>query len=194
MAGTILAICGASGSGKTTLAMRLERLGVCRVPSCTTRLRRVDEPKSSAIFVTSIEYQAMLACGDLLATVDFGGARYGIARSLLADSLHEPVVVVVEPTGLAPLKEFADDHGVPFCALYLEASPALCAGRLAAHPERMSRDAAGPVRQNWKLAWPYNRCVSATDPDRAFRECLDLLAFPQPALSMVAADIQPQPV
>ena len=149
---TVIMLMGKSGSGKSYLE---RALGYCsslrfkKVVSHTTRSQRAGEHHARDYhFVPDNEFDKLVEDGDLIQTTEFGGHRYGSAKSEYT-TVEEFLTLVVVPksaqTFIPVLKETFPDINI--CLVYFDISePQLrCNMRIRGDREdyindRLSRD------------------------------------------------------
>lgn len=98
---------GPSGTGKTTLAKELPQ----RVPqlrravTCTTRAPRPGEHEGvDYYFVTSEQFDFLLASGKLLESTTYGGNRYGLPADQFVGLQDHDVLCVLDMVGVENLR------------------------------------------------------------------------------------------
>ena len=100
----IFVLVGPSASGKSTVAqMLVERLGVRRAVTTTTRHQRRGEPFDAYHFVTLWEFNIE----DMVEYKDYANNRYGLTKSE-ADASN---LVIMEPVGAQRLQAYCREKG-----------------------------------------------------------------------------------
>lgn len=122
--GFILTLTGPSGSGKSTVEKKLTEHGFERVISTTTRLPRSGEKHGEHYyFLSGVEFDELVQSGEMVEHVEFGNFKYGVTRSELSRvfSTGSPVVMVLEPKGLAQVVSTADASNWHIHCVYITA-------------------------------------------------------------------------
>jgi guanylate kinase len=116
----MIVLMGASASGKTEVAKMLGTLfSVKKVVTHTTREMRVNEENGRDYhFVTKEEFKRLEANDYFVETVEYNGNFYGTSK----DEIAMNKVLIIEPTGLKPIKSLNSDHIVVF---FMQASRAV---------------------------------------------------------------------
>jgi len=110
----IVTLTGPSCAGKSTLEAMLKSEGFANVISTTTRQPRVGEVDGeSYYFVTRDTFRRIADKGGLVEEVAFNGNYYGVGVDEVerVSAQGKPIVVIVEPNGLAQVREYALKHG-----------------------------------------------------------------------------------
>lgn len=129
---TVITITGQTCSGKTTLESELNKLGVGKVVSHTTRAPRLGETNGVDYhFISEGEYDRMLAADLFVETVRFGAARYSIsAHSMRSAHMNfEHVAVVADPCGAEQIVHWCSDNNMRTYSVWLHVDPAVQAHR-----------------------------------------------------------------
>ena len=95
MRGHIFLLIGPSGSGKTTLIQEVRKVepAVRFIPTTTTRKPRPGEQHGREYFFASDEeFDALIACGDLLEWQWVHGNRYGTSRQRFEEAIEGGVL------------------------------------------------------------------------------------------------------
>ena len=100
-------IIGASGTGKSTLVDKaVERCGMSRVITCTTRERRVGEPKSAYHFLSDKEFDQLVKKGELIESDEYHGHPYGTAYFAVHEALQKgDTFIITTASGYENLRE-----------------------------------------------------------------------------------------
>jgi len=114
-----LVIFGKTNSGKTTIAKELEKLGLKRVVTYTTRPIRSNEVDGIDYhFINNDEFNQKKNEGFFIETAEynaaFGYCQYGSAKNSIVDN----TVIVLNPYGVKKLEELNKD----FIGVYLDLS------------------------------------------------------------------------
>lgn len=112
---------GKTGSGKTTIAKELEKLGVERLISYTTRPRRDDEQDGVDYhFVSEDEFFNMVDRGRIaeLTSRNVGGVAYYYGTAVENYGVSHPSVCIMDLNGIRTLKVM----GIPHTAVLLNVS------------------------------------------------------------------------
>jgi len=129
----LITLVGPSGAGKTTLARALQAAGMGRIPTTTTRPARIDEVSGRDLHVVSIQrFNQLRSSNALIATCDYSSASYGVQLKHLhaAAATAVPQIIIVEPSGVSPLKSWAADADMRFAAIFVTLSAAAVRARL----------------------------------------------------------------
>lgn len=123
----IITLTGPSGSGKSTLEQCLVASNVGkRIIGFTTREPRKGEVNGVDVnFITREEAERLIKSPDITQFVDFKGNLYGktIQDVESALSYNGIGIAVVEPSGIAPFRKYADNNDDTICiSYYLTAS------------------------------------------------------------------------
>ncbi len=110
-------LCGKSGAGKNTVGLELEKLGVKKIVTYTTRPMRPREVNGVDYnFVTEEEFQKLLDDGKFAETAsynaEFGFCRYG---SLKESYGQDNTYIILNPIGLKAVR----NAGADALAVYL---------------------------------------------------------------------------
>ena len=121
MGGKVVALVGQIASGKTTLAQFMEGHGFERIVTYTTRPKRMGEKDGvSYHFLTGEEFADKAQNGYFAETTEyrakFGNVRYGTSRESLETAEDVNKVIVLNPQGVAALK----DAGYDIFVVYLD--------------------------------------------------------------------------
>lgn len=115
MKDAIFILVGPSASGKTTVAQLLvERLGLRRATTTTTRERRAGEPLDAYNFVSKENFSAE----DMVECQEYAGNYYGLSKKE-ADTSN---LVIMEPIGAKKLQAYCKTKGRPCYIIGLLAS------------------------------------------------------------------------
>ena len=115
MKDAIFILVGPSASGKTTVAQLLvERLGLRRATTTTTRERRAGEPLDAYNFVSKENFSAE----DMVECQEYAGNYYGLSKKE-ADTSN---LVIMEPIGAKKLQAYCKTKGRPCYIIGLQAS------------------------------------------------------------------------
>lgn len=108
----MIVLMGASASGKTEVAKMLGQIfGIKKFVTHTTRPMREGEIDGVDYnFVTRDEFIALAAEDYFLETVEYNGNFYGTSKKEMSANK----VLIIEPTGLAPIKALKNDAIVVF--------------------------------------------------------------------------------
>jgi len=122
----IITLTGASCSGKSTLQQKLiDILQFKRLRSTTTRkMRKGDQEGGDYYFVSKEEFENKIKNSELIQYVEFSGNYYGVTKKEVDNNVTDdnPVVIVVEPTGIDQYKEFAEKNNYDFTSIFIDIS------------------------------------------------------------------------
>lgn len=98
MTGILLVLSGPSGVGKTTVAQRLlQRRGVVKITTCTTRKPRTGEtPGKSYHFLARAEFEERIRRGELLEWAEVHRELYGTPKRAVEEALESGQVVILD--------------------------------------------------------------------------------------------------
>ena len=121
----IIVLTGKTASGKTTLEAELQRRGMSRAISHTTRPMRSGEVQGREYhFIDQARYDFMKFNGDFVETVEFSSACYGMSvESLNAAMTQGHVVIVAEPDGAEQLRGYCRANDIVFFNVFVECDP-----------------------------------------------------------------------
>src|SRR6202163_1901302 len=169
-------VSGPSGSGKSTLVQKiLELPGTMPSVSCTTRPRRATEATGKCYdFVTSEQFDAMVACGEFLEYARvFGKHSYGTPKKWLEESRKKglDLVLEIDVQGAAQVKEKLPESVAIFI---LPPSHEELERRLRSRgqdsDEEIARRLAKARDEIAEFGKYYDYCVVNDDVERAGRE------------------------
>lgn len=157
---TLVLLVSPSGGGKSTVAEIMCANGYMETISHTTRIKRTGEKdqhevkigeRNSYFFVTNSEFNDLVASGEMLEHVIFGGNQYGVHSGQIID--HDKVILVCEPEGVKQIQLWAqnqeEDYNVVVC--YLDISKELQVERMLSRGDSMdsieARMAADDIRE-----------------------------------------------
>lgn len=129
----LLTLTGPSSSGKSTLEDQLRARGFRSLVSTTTRTPRAGEKGGeSYFFVTRAEFEAASLHGDFIESNRFDDHFYGLSRDEFERAAAEgrPLVVVLDPNGVAAMKEYCASRGDTVLRLFIVAPLPLLLYRL----------------------------------------------------------------
>jgi guanylate kinase len=138
MAGPFLFIfTGTGGSGRKTIGNRVgEELGLCPVPSYTTRPPRATDasgrPDRDYHFITREQFQELEHSDEFVETVTINRERYGVRRADVENALYHAncnAYVIVNPEGAEALKK---RYGSTVIRIFLYTDKATVRARLEA--------------------------------------------------------------
>jgi guanylate kinase len=119
----ILTLTGPSCSGKTTLLNKLvAEHGFQNVVSHTTRPPRPGEVDGVDYHFVPVKiFEGMKSDSEFLENVSFNGFSYGVSRDeiLKAHDSGKIAALIVEPNGLAQMKEYAKGGGIEIVPVYI---------------------------------------------------------------------------
>ena len=121
----ILTLTGAMGSGKGYLAHELERRGMQRIVSTTTRPpRRSDIVDVDYHFVDAKSFGTALCEGQFVECARLAAHWYGVTRTDLSKALAtgKPLLVVLDPRGVKRMRVLAQDQGWRIQTLFINQS------------------------------------------------------------------------
>ena len=179
----LIAIGGLSGSGKSRLARHLAPLvgpppGARVVRTDSTRKRLAGVPLGSRLGASFYSEEAGQRTYEAVMTEAAEALASG--RAVIADA------VFAQPEERAAIAEVAAEQGVPFHAMWLEASPHTLQERVARRRHNVSDATPAVVRMQLDydlgpLDWP--RLDSSADGDVTVAAAARLLGLPQPDLA-----------
>lgn len=110
----LVVLSGPSGVGKDAILTRLKQSGypLCYITTLTTRPRRDNEKDMVDYnFVSTGEYQKILASNGFLESANVYGNWYGVPRSAVKEALDrgEDVIIKIDIQGAATIKKIAPD-------------------------------------------------------------------------------------
>lgn len=121
----IVTLTGPTAAGKSTVEAELQRRGLGRAISHTTRLPRAGEINGQHYhFVMDDEYDRLERNGSFIETIHLGSARYAMSELALlsAEQACKHVAIVVEPVGAAQIHEYCRKLGIPSLAVWIDCS------------------------------------------------------------------------
>jgi guanylate kinase len=124
---------GPTCSGKSTIESALEKLGVSRVISVTTRTPRQGEVDGNQYhFIRECEFKEMQKDGTMVESVKFNGNHYGVTATALVDAVKrsDNAVVVCDPEGAEQIYEFCRHIGFGVLMVFVYASISVTTERL----------------------------------------------------------------
>ncbi|MBP2626289.1 MAG: guanylate kinase [Firmicutes bacterium] len=108
----LIILLGASGSGKTTIEKILEKSGIHRLRSHTTRPRKPDEAEDAYYFVKKDEFKK----ADIVESVLYKNNFFGLSRAEVKIAENKDCIVTLDWNGAQQIKRL-----VPFAAtIYLD--------------------------------------------------------------------------
>ncbi len=196
---TLIALVGPSGAGKTTLARALQGAGFGRIATTTTRSPRTDEVAGRDLHtVTNQRFNQMRTSSEVIATCEYSSACYGVQLKHLRASAATalPQIIIVEPSGIAVLKDFATKAEMRFAAVFvtlsadvvrvrLNARYANETGREGERDDRLAR-ALAEVDQ-WRSVYPWDLVVESGDTQIDTESVYDLITRPVEPIESFAA-------
>lgn len=123
----VVTITGPTSAGKSTIEQELQKLGLGRAISHTTRLPRVGEQNGVHYhFVTDMEFDSIASAGGFIETNKLGTRRYGKSKTsvLAALAAGQHVSVIVEPNGADNIHRFCRTRHIPVLGVWVDCSPA----------------------------------------------------------------------
>jgi guanylate kinase len=141
----VLTLTGPSCSGKSTIEKRLYQRGMHKTISTTTRAPRAGERDGDAYyFVGTTQFMRMIAEGELVEHVNFGGNYYGLTKAEFEAGFKagKAVVAVVEPNGRNQIAKFCNENGWRHVAAFIDSNPQLMLRRIAKRTEEDLENAA----------------------------------------------------
>lgn len=164
----ITTITGPSGVGKSTLATYLcKHHAFQELTSTTSRAMRPGEINGEHYhFVTEAEFESMIDRGQLTQYVNFLGNYYGSTRREVESAIEQGKnpLIVVEPTGVPQIAEFAQRNGFCHRAVFVNNPTELLISRMLAR--LLSED-----KKDIKTYT--NRLMSITGPEQHWGELFD---------------------
>jgi guanylate kinase len=119
----IVTLTGPSCAGKSTLETKLKEAGFEAVISTTTRPARAGEVDGkSYYFIDKSQFKRLADTDYFVETVNFNGNFYGVSAEEIkrvADK-GKPIVVIVEPKGLAQVRAYCQSHGWDICSVFID--------------------------------------------------------------------------
>jgi guanylate kinase len=184
---TLIALVGPSGAGKTTLARALQAAGFGRIATTTTRTARADEVLGRDLnTVSKLKFSQMRTSNEVVATCEYSSQCYGVQLKHLraAAATGLPQIIIVEPSGLADLKRFADEAKMHFAAVFVTQSAELVRerlqrryasedGRAAEYADRVER--AQQEVQQWRDVYAWDLIADSGDVKRDIEGVYDLV-------------------
>ena len=127
----ILTLTGPTCGGKSTLEAELQRLGVGRAISHTTRSPRAGETCGENYhFINHTTFDAQDARGDFIEKVSIGSNRYAMSKqSLQSAALQGDVVIVVDPHGAGQIADYCNANGLRHLGMWVYCTPEAQAAR-----------------------------------------------------------------
>lgn len=119
----IVTLTGPSCSGKSTLEKELIKQGFASLISTTTRPQRVGEVNGhSYYFISGSEFVTKALNDEFVESIEFNGNRYAVSKAEMQRvlALGKPVVLVVEPGGLAQIRQYAQESGIEIFSIFLD--------------------------------------------------------------------------
>jgi guanylate kinase len=121
----LLTLTGVSGSGKALLARELERRGMARIISTTTRAPRAHEvPDLHYHFLDPQAFAASFCAGGFIEATRHRSDWYAIGRDAIAaaEASRRPMCVVVDPRGVRRMRAVAAERGWRVQSLFVRYS------------------------------------------------------------------------
>lgn len=128
----IVTLTGPSCGGKTTLENALKECGFATAVATTTRPKRAGEiDGQSYYFLTREEFERDRDAGAFVESAEFNDCYYGKSRKEIERVLAtgKPVVLVIEPIGLAQLQACARNERWDVFSIFIDNPPAVLAER-----------------------------------------------------------------
>lgn len=114
----MLVLIGESCSGKTSIQKELEKYGIPKIVTCTTRIMRKGEINGKDYrFLEEEEFTDMQKNGDFIEHAVYRGWEYGTARRDVLSEDGLPVLgsIALTPAGLRAVKR----EGIPHLSFYI---------------------------------------------------------------------------
>jgi guanylate kinase len=121
----LLTLTGVCGSGKTILARELERCGMTRIVTTTTRSPRAHELSGLDYhFLDAKSFASTFCSGGFIEATRYLGHWYAVGRDALAaaETTRRPMCVVLDPRGVRRMRVFADERGWRMQSLFVRYS------------------------------------------------------------------------
>jgi len=187
---TLITLVGPTAAGKTTLARALQQAGLGRIATTTTRAPRPDEVLGRDLHVVSEQrFNQLRSANALIATCNYSRASYGTQvrhlRAAAATAL--PQVIVVEPSGLTPLRSWAEEAGMGFRAVFVTSPVHLVwerlDGRYAQNPQDLTeledrRRRADQETMQWRQLYAWDWVAENGSTEHEVEAILDLATRP----------------
>lgn len=128
---TTILLTGVTAAGKSHLIAALQKAGIERVITVTTRAPRPGEVHGVDYeFVTEHDFAAIEKSGDFAEVNEFAGAKYGTLLAHFEASGHK--AVIVDPNGHRNLKALFKKRAMPFVSVFLDCEEGVQASRFMA--------------------------------------------------------------
>jgi len=115
---TMIMILGDSASGKSTIERMLEKNGLSRIISYTSRpIRDGEENHVDYHFLSDKEFISQKILGFFVESTLYNGWHYGVSKN---DIDNPSSIIVVEPNGYRQIKKFCETTQTPYISFYIQ--------------------------------------------------------------------------
>lgn len=119
----LITLTGPTCSGKTSIEAELQKMGIGRAISHTTRSPRAGEVDGQHYhFVSEDEYSRLQAAGKFVEAIAFGSCRYAMSADAVESACQDShnVVIVADPHGAEQLQAYCRAHGIESLPIWVD--------------------------------------------------------------------------